>query len=122
MTTPQPLPESGADLLEHLLGSLLADFRFWFERGELLLDLCPDQVMAAADRRRLRERLRQATLELAAASSLRQAAPVPMAVGLDAMAPWHQLVVEVWSLARRLRHQQIPLPQLSWPEPPQFRD
>jgi hypothetical protein len=120
MTSSSPLPESGAELLEHLLGSLLADFRFWFERGELLLDLCPDQVMAADDRLGLRKRLRQATLELAAAASLRRAAPVPMAVGLDAMAPWHQLVVEVWALARELRHQQVPLPQLSWPDPPQF--
>ena len=120
MTLSPPDPETGADLLEHLLGSLLADFRFWFERGVLLVDLCPEAVMAADRRESLRERLEEASRELIAASSLRQAAPVPMALGLDAMAPWHQLVLEVWTLARSLRDHQVPLPPLSWPDPPRF--
>ena len=62
---------SGADLLDHLLGSLLEDFRVWFDRGLVLLDLCPDAAMAADQRRQLREDLELARKELAAASSLR---------------------------------------------------
>ncbi|MEB3320529.1 MAG: DUF2605 family protein [Cyanobium sp.] len=120
MSTESPQPDSGADLLEHLLGSLLADFRFWFERGELLLDHCPETLMGLEQQQSLRQRLEQAGRELTAATSLRRAAPVPMALGLDAMGPWHQLVVEVWSLARLLRAHQVSLPQWSWPEPPRF--
>lgn len=112
--------EPGADLLEHLLGSLIADFRVWFERGELLLDLCPDTVMAPEEREALRRELQQASRELVAATSLRQATPAPMALSLETMAPWHLLVMRVWSLSARLRAMQVPLPQLHWPDPPAF--
>jgi hypothetical protein len=113
-------PEPGADLLDHLLGSLLADFRVWFERGEQLLDLTPDAVMAPAERTALREELQQASRELVAARSLRQATPAPVALSLETLAPWHLLVMRVWSLSARLRALQVPLPQLEWPEPPAF--
>ncbi len=68
-------PESGADLLNHLLGSLLDDFRVWFERGDTLLDCCPDAVMTAAERQQLRAELQEAGRALIAASALRQATP-----------------------------------------------
>jgi hypothetical protein len=112
--------ESAGALLEHLLGSLLSDFRFWFERGELLLDLCPDAVMAGAEREALRAELQQAHRELIAATSLRRATPAPVALALDTLAPWHQLVMRVWSLSARLRRSGVELPRLSWPEPPAF--
>jgi hypothetical protein len=112
--------EPGADLLDHLLGSLLEDFRIWFDRGLVLLDLCPDAAMPADQRRQLREELVLARKELAAASSLRKAAPAPMALALETMGPWHQLVMRVWSLSARLRALDVPLPQLHWPEPPPF--
>jgi len=113
-------PESGADLLDHLLGSLLDDFRVWFARGEVLLDLCPESVMAAEQREQFRADLQEAGRALIAASALRQATPAPMALSLETMAPWHQLVMRVWSLSARLRALQLPLPQLQWPEPPSF--
>lgn len=113
-------PEPGADLLDHLLGSLLADFRVWFERGEQLLELTPDAVMSLAERAALRQELQQAARELVAARSLRQATPAPMALSLETLAPWHLLVMRVWSLSARLRALQVPLPQLEWPEPPAF--
>lgn len=116
----EPGAEPGADLLDHLLGSLLADFRVWFERGELLLDLCPDAVMAADQRLAFRQELQLAARELVAASSLRQATTAPVALSLETLAPWHLLVMRVWSLSARLRALQVPLPQLEWPEPPAF--
>ena len=112
--------EPAAQLLEHLLGSLLSDFRFWFERGELLLDLCPDAVISAAEREALRTDLEQARRELIAATSLRQATPAPVALSMDSLAPWHQLVMRVWALSARLRRSGVSLPQLNWPEPPSF--
>lgn len=118
MSPTPPSKGPAADLLEHLLGSLLADFRVWFSRGDLLLDLCPDAVMAPAERQRLRERLHEAGRQLAAASSLRRAAPVPMALGMDSLAPWHQLVMQLWSLSARLRRSGVELPPMEWPQPP----
>ena len=113
-------PESGADLLNHLLGSLLDDFRVWFERGDTLLDCCPDAVMTAAERQQLRADLLSASRELAAASALRKATSAPVALSMETLAPWHQLVMRLWGLSARLRAQQVPLPQLDWPEPPPF--
>jgi hypothetical protein len=116
---PSP-PEPGADLLDHLLGSLLDDFRIWFARGETLLDCCPDAVMSLDERQALRAELQEASRELAAASALHSATSTPMALSLETMAPWHQLVMRLWGLSARLRAQQVSLPQLDWPEPPAF--
>ena len=116
---PSP-PEPGADLLDHLLGSLLDDFRVWFARGETLLDCCPDGVMSIEERQMLRAELHEASRELAAASALRSATSAPVALSLETLAPWHQLVMRLWGLSARLRAQQVRLPQLHWPEPPVF--
>lgn len=113
-------PEPGAELLDHLLGSLLDDFRVWFARGHTLLDCCPDAVMGPDQRQQLRAELDLASRELAAASALRQATGAPVALSLETMAPWHQLVMRLWGLSARLRALQVPLPQLHWPEPPRF--
>jgi hypothetical protein len=109
--------EQAGALLDGLLGSLLSDFRFWFERGQVLLEHCPDQVMPQQARLDLAEQLAQASLELAAASSLRQAAPTPMALEMGTLAPWHKLVLEVWGLSARMRMAQVPMPELP-PMPP----
>jgi hypothetical protein len=116
---PSP-PEPGADLLDHLLGSLLDDFRIWFARGETLLDCCPDGVMSIEEQQKLRAELQEASRELAAASALRSATSAPVALSLETLAPWHQLVMRLWGLSARLRAQQVSLPQLHWPEPPAF--
>ena len=112
--------EPGADLLDHLLGSLLDDFRVWFARGETLLDCCPDAVLSLDERQQLRAQLQEASRELAAASALRKATRSPVALSLETLAPWHQLVMRLWGLSARLRALQVPLPQLEWPEPPAF--
>ncbi|MFZ9271664.1 MAG: DUF2605 family protein [Prochlorococcaceae cyanobacterium] len=114
---PESNSEQAGALLDGLLGSLLSDFRFWFERGQVLLEHCPDQVMPQQARLELGEQLAQASLELAAASSLRQAAPTPMALEMGTLAPWHKLVLEVWGLSARMRMAQVPMPELP-PLPP----
>jgi hypothetical protein len=123
METPPPLPPAPGpepapgELLDGLLGSLLGDFSFWFERGLVLLNHCPDAIMAPDERRVLAEQLQLASRELAAARSLRQAAPTPMALELATLAPWHRLVLEVWGLSAKLRLAQVPLPEMP-PLPP----
>jgi hypothetical protein len=39
---------------------------------------------------------------------------------MEAIVPWHQLVMRVWSLSARLRRSGVALPRTSWPEPPAF--
>jgi hypothetical protein len=48
------------------------------------------------------ERLAEGRKAIAATRALVEASPQAMAVSMDAMAPWHQLVMEVWALAARI--------------------
>jgi hypothetical protein len=107
----EPSPsESAGDLLEQVLAPLLDDFQQSFSRGQVLLAHCPDRVMGQAERAELKARLDRCQAELAAARALRQAAPTPMALEMATIAPWHQLVLEVWSLSAALRAAGVALP------------
>jgi len=98
-----PLPPAAGPLLEQVLAPLLQDFEDSFARGLDLVAHCPDQVMAAEARDRFRQRLQQAQAGLVAARALRAATPAPMALDMATITPWHELVVEVWSLSAALR-------------------
>ncbi len=111
-----PIPGAAGELLDQLLGSLLVDFDFWFQRGLVLLDHCPASVLATVEQNALCERLQTARKELVAARTLRSAAPVSMALDMQAMAPWHRLVLNVWNLSSELRQAGVVLPEL--PPPP----
>jgi hypothetical protein len=97
------LPDPTGPLLEEILVPLLQDYAESFDRGLLLLDHCPETVMATPEQETLRQRLEEARLSLAAARSLRAAAPKPMGLSMETITPWHRLVVEVWSLSAKLR-------------------
>ena len=97
-----PSDIEGGDLLASLLASLLADFDHWFTRGQAILEQCPDGVLSSRDRLELAERLADAKRSIAATRSLLQASSEPVAVSMQAMAPWHQLVMEVWALSARV--------------------
>lgn len=96
-----PDPDAGV-LMSNLLGSLLEDFDSWFERGESLLCDCPERVMAAPERLEMARRLTEARKGISATRSLLTASEQPMAVSMDAMAPWHLLMTEVWGLSARI--------------------
>ncbi len=96
-------PDPTGPLLEEILVPLLQDYAESFDRGLVLLDHCPEAVMAAAAQDQLRERLEEARRSLAAARALRAAAPSPMGLAMETITVWHRLVVEVWSLSARLR-------------------
>ena len=93
--------EAGA-LLYELLASLLDDFDHWFQRGEELLQACPDEVMSLEERQHMEERLQDGKKAIAATRSLVAASTQPMAVSMEVMNPWHGLVTEVWALAAKL--------------------
>lgn len=96
-------PGDAAALLESVLGPLLEDFAGSFERGLKLLQVCPDAVMSAESRSAMRSRLLEGQAQLQAARALRAATPTPMALEMATITPWHELLVEVWSLSAALR-------------------
>jgi len=109
-SSPQPPPRESAELLDQLLQSLFDDFSFWFQRGLVLLDLTPEHLLPGPEQRQLRARLEEALRAIAATRSLRAACSTPMAVDMEAMAPWHRLMMRVWNLSSMLRIAGVPLP------------
>ena len=108
-----PPPESDsepAQLLDQLLQSLFDDFSFWFKRGLVLLELTPDALLPASEQQSLRQKLEEALQAIAATRALRAACTTPMAVDMDAMAPWHRLMMRVWNLSSMLRIAGVALP------------
>ena len=99
--------EAGA-LLDELLSSLLDDFEHWFQRGDELLQACPEDVMPREERQRIEERLHDGKKAIAATRSLVAASTQPMAISMEVMNPWHGLVTEVWALAARLGSNRSP--------------
>ncbi|MFO0039830.1 MAG: DUF2605 family protein [Synechococcaceae cyanobacterium] len=97
-TAPDP-----AALLEEVLAPLLQDFEQSFAQGQRLLAHCPERVMEPAKQEAFRLRLMEAQAQLGAARALRAATPAPMALEMATIAPWHELVVEVWALSAALR-------------------
>jgi hypothetical protein len=89
-------------LLESLLDSLLNDFNHWFKRGQELLASCPDSVMIPDEREAMGVRIDEGLLAITATRALVNATPAAMAISMESMTPWHQLVIEVWGLAARV--------------------
>jgi hypothetical protein len=117
MDRAEPQSES-AELLDHLLESLFGDFRFWFRRGLVLLEYTPEHLLPAAEQTRLRQGLEEGLQAIAAAQALRSACTTPMAVDMEAMAPWHRLMMRVWNLSAMLRVAGVPFPEAERPDPP----
>jgi hypothetical protein len=97
-------------VLDQLLQSLFDDFCFWFERGLVLLELTPEKLLPASEQLSLRSKLEEALQAIAATRALRAACTTPMAVDMDAMAPWHRLMMRVWNLSSMLRIAGVALP------------
>ena len=83
--------DAGA-LLDELLASLLDDFEHWFQRGEELLQACPDAVMSRQERQGMERRLQDGKKAIVATRALVAASTQPMAVSMEVMNPWHGLV------------------------------
>jgi len=104
-------PQEPGELLDQLLESLFDDFRFWFQRGLVLLDHTPERLLPPGERNGLRSDLEEGLQAIGAARALRGACSTPMAVDLEAMAPWHRLMMRVWNLSALLRAAGVALPE-----------
>ena len=103
-----PINSEAGALLDELLASLLDDFEHWFQRGEELLQACPDAVMPLEGRQQMAIRLQEGKKAIAATRALVAASTQPMAVSMEVMNPWHGLVTEVWALAAKLGSSRTP--------------
>jgi hypothetical protein len=63
-----------------------------------------------AEQHHLHHLLSQALRELAAARALRSAMTETLALDMQAMAPWHRLVMRVWALSAAIRAAGVTLP------------
>lgn len=108
---PQDPSQEPAELLDQLLESLFDDFLFWFQRGLVLLDHTPEQLLPPGEQGCLRRDLQEGLQAIGAARALRGACSTPMAVDLEAMAPWHRLMMRVWNLSSMLRVAGVALPE-----------
>ena len=113
---PQPSASEPAQLLDELLESLFRDFHYWFERGLVLLEHTPDPLLPPGERQVLQGSLQEALQAIRAARALRGACSTPMAVDLEAMAPWHRLMMRVWNLSAMLRISGVAVPEESAPQ------
>lgn len=110
-----------------MLDSLLDDFQHWFERGLDLLAHCPEAVMEAEEQQEMHDSLSRSLQELIAARALRGAISETLALDMQAMAPWHRLVMKVWGLSAALREAGVDLPPerrkpVLFPPPPPGHD
>jgi len=83
----------------------------------VLLEHTPDHLLPLKEQQSLRQRLEEALQAIAATRSLRAACSTPMAVDMDAMAPWHRLMMRVWNLSSMLRIAGVELPPEQRPQP-----
>ena len=104
-------PQEPGELLDQLLESLFDDFCFWFQRGLVLLEHTPEPLLPPGECTSLRADLEEGLQAIAAARALRGACSAPMAVDLEAMAPWHRLMMRVWNLSSMLRIAGVSLPE-----------
>lgn len=109
-SSPFSQPSGAGPLLNQVLDSLLDDFQRWFERGQDLLAYCPETVLGPTEQRDFDAMLTRSLQELMAARALRGAMSETLALDMQAMAPWHRLVMKVWGLSAALREAGVTLP------------
>ncbi|ABC98935.1 DNA-binding SARP family transcriptional activator [Thermostichus sp. MS-CIW-21] len=94
---------SKAKLLREILGPLLEDYRYWFERSRRFLQEETLEFISPEAQQALLERVLAAQAELQAAEALYQLSDNEVGVDPALMAKWHRLLMECAELGRRFR-------------------
>ncbi|MEE3717702.1 DUF2605 domain-containing protein [Tumidithrix elongata RA019] len=96
-----PIPES--DLLKQILEPLLEDFRYWFERSQDLLEREKLEFMSEVEQSTLLQKVRNAQQEVNSATSLFNLTGQQVGIDVQAMMPWHSLLMECQAVGMRYR-------------------
>ena len=97
--TPEPA------LIKAVLGPLLDDFQYWFDRSITLLKSEDIAFLGHEAQQNLLERLQQAQQQVSAVQALSSATGNQTGVDMPLMMTWHQLVQECWGVAAKHRRQ-----------------
>ena len=99
----QPSQPSETEILQQVLAPLLEDFQYWFNRSSSLLESETMPLLSAEEQADLSARIKKAQAEVHAASTLFHATGGRAGVETKVLMPWHRLVAECWSIARKWR-------------------
>ncbi len=94
---------SKAELLQEILGPLLEDYRYWFERSRRFLQEERLEFIGPEEQQSILERVLAAQSELQAAEALYQLSDNEVGIDPGLMAKWHRLLMECAELGRRFR-------------------
>jgi hypothetical protein len=94
---------SKAELLRQILGPLLEDYRYWFERSQALLEGERLEFISIEQQAEVLSRVKQAQAEWQAAVALYQIADNEVGIDPGILAKWHRLLLECAELGRLFR-------------------
>ncbi|MGQ9837351.1 MAG: DUF2605 domain-containing protein [Cyanobacteriota bacterium] len=94
---------SKAELLQEILGPLLEDYHYWFERSRRFLEEETLDFISPEEQQSILERVLAAQSELQAAEALYQLSDNEVGIDPQLMAKWHRLLMECAELGRRFR-------------------
>lgn len=95
--------DSKAELLKQILGPLLEDYRYWFERSQTLLEKERLEFISVEHQADVLNRVKQAQAQWQAAVALYQIADHEVGIDPGILAKWHRLLLECAELGRRFR-------------------
>lgn len=98
------LPEP--ELLKMVLGPLLEDFLYWFERSRKFLETEKISFLTTPQQADLLGRIKQAQAEVRTTQMLFAATGEQVGIEMSTLIPWHNLVAECWGVALRFRKEQ----------------
>ncbi len=92
-----------AELLRTILGPLLEDYRYWFERARRFLQEERLEWLSVEEQQSILERVLAAQAELQTAETLYQLSDNKVGIDPGLVAKWHRLLMECAELGRRFR-------------------
>jgi hypothetical protein len=99
-------PPKQSSLLESVLGPLLEDFVYWFERSQTLLQTERLSGLEPQAQAELLARVEVALEQVKTSKTLLRMTDGQAGVDMAVVAPWHQLVHECWGVAIQHRRAQ----------------
>jgi len=91
------------EILAKVLAPLLEDFQYWFSRSRSLLESERITFLSVEEQNDLIARIKNSQEEVKTASMLFKITDGEAGIDTKVLIPWHRLVAECWSIARRWR-------------------
>ena len=100
MQSPKP---SETEILQQVLAPLLDDFLYWFDRSTTLLESEQMPFLSVEEQGDILAKIKNAHAQVQAAKTLFHATGGQAGVETQVLMPWHHLVAQCWSIARKWR-------------------